>query len=103
MSTSQTALFGQMDRDKVRPRRSKRRANDLDGAAWLRNSISVWDDIRKTAEEASLGHPALFPAQLVTRLIESFTTAEQRLILDPFTGVGSTVIAAEALGSVGCE
>ena len=101
MSASQTALFTETDRDEARPRRSKRRANDLDGAAWLRNSISVWDDIRKTSEEASLGHPALFPTQLVTRLIESFTTSEQRLILDPFTGVGSTVIAAEALGKVG--
>ena len=77
------------------------RANDLDGATWLRNSISVWDDIRKTSEEVALRHPAIFPAQLVTRLIQSFTTADQRVILDPFVGIGSTVLAAEALGKIG--
>ena len=86
-----------------KPGRSKprRRANDLDGKEWLKNSISVWGDIRKTAEENQLGHPAVFPSQLVSRLIESFTTREQRVILDPFVGVGSTAIAAESLGRVG--
>ena len=85
------------------PRRkpTKKRANDLDGATWLRNSISVWGDIRKTPEEAALKHPAMFPAQLVKRLIESFTREGQQLILDPFAGIGSTVIAAEALGKTG--
>ncbi len=43
----------------------------------------------------------MFPNQLVTRLIESFTTQEQRIVLDPFVGVGSTAIAAESLGKVG--
>ena len=84
-----------------RRKTTKKHANDLDGAAWLRNSISVWGDIRKTPEEAALKHPAMFPAQLVRRLIESFTRKEQRLILDPFAGIGSTVIAAEALGKAG--
>lgn len=84
----------------ARPR-TLQRANDLDGAAWLRNSISVWDDIRKTSEEVALKHPAIFPAQLVTRLIESFTNAEQQIVLDPFAGIGSTVVAAEALGKIG--
>ena len=79
----------------------RKRANDLDGAAWLRNSISVWDDIRKTSEELALKHPAMFPAQLVTRLIESLTTSDQRVVLDPFVGVGSTVVAAEAAGKIG--
>ena len=43
----------------------------------------------------------MFPAQLVRRLIESFTTEAQRMILDPFSGVGSTAIAAESLGKIG--
>jgi len=80
---------------------SSRRANELDGATWLRYSISVWDDIRKTPEEAVLKHPAMFPVELPLRLIKCFTTPEDRVILDPFVGTGSTVIAAEALGKVG--
>jgi len=84
----------------VRPRAAKR-ANDLDGARWLMNSISVWSDIRKTAEEASLNHPAMFPSMLVERFIESLTTASQHVVLDPFMGSGSTLVAAQRLGKTG--
>ena len=71
------------------------RANELCGKDWLSNSISVWDDIRKSAEERKLKHPAMFPAELAKRLIESFTNDNQDTILDPFAGVGSTLIAAK--------
>ncbi len=81
--------------------KSRKRANDLDGASWTRNSISIWSDIRKTKQEADLGHPAIFPAQLVTRIIESFTRSDERIVLDPFCGSGSTVIAASRMGRVG--
>ena len=85
-----------------RPRRSiAKKANDLDGAAWTRYSISLWNDIRKTPEELSLKHPAMFPAQLAARLIQCFTTRNDMVILDPFVGIGSTVLAAEALGKTG--
>ena len=101
-ASSQAPLIEDPGSTNPSPRRSRRRlANNLDGAEWIRNSISVWSDIRKTPEEASLGHPAIFPRQLVTRLIESFTTSDQRVILDPFVGVGSTALAAEALGKIG--
>jgi DNA modification methylase len=77
------------------------RANDLNGVAWARNSISVWSDLRKTREEAALGHPAMFPAALAARLIECFTRADARVVLDPFAGVGSTLLAAQELGGQG--
>lgn len=79
----------------------KRRANDLDGRTWQRYSISIWSDVKKTPEEMRLGHPAMFPVQLVQRLIEAFTTREDRVVLDPFAGTGATCVAAEALGKVG--
>jgi len=72
----------------------KPRANRLDGKAWTRNSISVWSDIRKTPEEARLKHPAMFPAALVARLIECFAAPGDRVVLDPFAGLGSTLVAA---------
>ena len=78
-----------------------RKANDLDGRAWLRNSISIWSDISKTPEELALKHPAMFPTQLVSRLVESFTHSDQTVILDPFCGIGSTVLAAEIMGKLG--
>lgn len=78
-----------------------KRANELSGREWTRNSISVWSDIRKSREEEKLGHPALFPVMLVERLIRSYTTAADTRILDPFAGVGSTLVAAKNLGRHG--
>ncbi len=87
------------------PRRSPRRCNSLDGKRWLQNSISVWSDLRKTAEEQRLKHPAQFPVQLVSRLIETFLPTGEHLILDPFCGSGTTLLAAGQAGksAIGIE
>ncbi len=77
---------------------SRKHANELDGKTWLRYSVSVWSDIRKTKEEIELKHPAMFPGMLAKRLIACFTPPEASLILDPFAGVGSTLLAAKELG-----
>ena len=77
------------------------RANRLDGKAWTRNSISVWSDLRKTPEEARLKHPAMFPAALAGRLIECFGAPGDEVVLDPFAGLGSTLIAAAQAGMRG--
>lgn len=82
-------------------RRSERRANQLDGKTWTKYSISIWGDIKKSKEEMELGHPAMFPLQLAQRLIECFTAPEDSVILDPFVGVGTTVIAADRLNKTG--
>lgn len=78
-----------------------RRANDLEGAEWTRSSISVWNDIRKTPEETALKHPAMFPTMLVERVIRCFTREARRVVLDPFCGSGSTLVAAERQGGRG--
>lgn len=82
-------------------RMSKKRANELDGRTWTKYSISIWSDIKKTPEEVALGHPALFPVELPRRLLRCFTNQEDRVVLDPFVGLGSTVLAAEELGKTG--
>lgn len=78
-----------------------RKASDLDGQTWTGYSISIWSDIKKTSEEIALGHPALFPVELPRRLLRCFTTDEEKVVLDPFVGSGSTVLAAEELGETG--
>lgn len=87
------------------PRRKPLRCNSLDGKQWLKNSISVWSDIAKSADERKLKHPAQFPTQLVERLIQSFLPDGPHTILDPFAGSGSTLVAAQRLGKrgLGCE
>ena len=79
----------------------RRQANRLDGKRWIQNSISVWGDIRKTADEQRYKHPAMFPGQLVERLIDSFLPPQGRTVLDPFSGSGSTVCTAARLGLQG--
>jgi len=70
-----------------------KRLNDLNGKDWLKYSISVWD-IVKTPEERNLSHPAMFPIELCERLIKIFTKIGD-VVLDPFFGSGSTLIAAK--------
>jgi len=82
-------------------KRATRRANDLDGKHWQRYSISIWSDIEKSPEERRLRHPALFPSMLVERLIECFTRSDERVVLDPFMGSGSTLVACKRKGKKG--
>ena len=80
----------------------KKRANGLNGKQWIQNSISIWSDISKDGEERNLQHPAMFPWSLAAKLIETFThNKQQNLILDPFVGSGSTLIACQKLGKSG--
>lgn len=72
-----------------------KRANQLNGKNWVQYSISVWDMI-KTSEENKLGHPAMFPIELCNRLIECYSLSGDT-VLDPFSGSGSTLVAAKGL------
>ena len=83
------------------PRRCARRANDLDGKTWQRNSISIWSDIEKSPAEKRLAHPAMFPSALVERVAECFTRSDERVVLDPFMGSGSTLVACKRMGKLG--
>lgn len=80
---------------------SGKKANDLTGAEWTKFSISVWSDIRKSAEDAKWKHPAMFPTQLVDRVMRCFMSDKDKVVLDPFSGSGSTVVAAVHRGKRG--
>lgn len=64
---------------------------------WLKSQIGVWEfnyqsrDIRKKEL-----HPATFPISLAIKVIELFTH-EGELVLDPFVGSGTTLLAAKDL------
>jgi hypothetical protein len=72
--------------------------NCLTAKEWLKSQLGVWQfnyearDIRdKTV------HPATFPISLPRKLIELFSH-QGELILDPFVGSGTTLIAAQDCG-----
>jgi DNA modification methylase len=83
---------------RVQPRRPPHPANDLNelsGEEWLYFTKSVWT----TAYPSELGHArrkahgANKPPRLMARLIEFFTRSGE-LVLDPFAGVGGTLLGA---------
>src|SRR5581483_4072982 len=69
--------------------------NCLSAKEWLKSQIGVWQftyekrDIRDKEK-----HPATFPISLARRVIEVFTH-EGELVLDPFVGSGTTLVAAQ--------
>lgn len=76
-----------------------KRCNDLTGKEWLQNSFSIWREI-KTKEEKDLKHPASYPVALCEKLIRTFSRKGSR-VLDPFSGIGSTMVACKNVGSSG--
>ncbi len=58
----------------------------------MESTKSVWDIPAESAKK--VGHPAPFPLELPTRLIELYSF-EGDVVLDPFMGSGTTAIAAE--------
>lgn len=71
--------------------------NCLSGKEWLKSQIGVWQffyegrDIRDKKK-----HPATFPISLAKKVISLFTH-EGELVLDPFVGSGTTLVAAQDL------
>lgn len=77
------------------------RINKLSGKEWLQCSFSIWRDIQKNKEEWTLKHPAMFPIMMAEKLIDIFTNSKEQVVLDPFMGSGSTLIAAQNKGLKG--
>ena len=82
-----------------------KKMNNLTGKEWLQESFSIWSGIQKTKEEKSLKHPAMFPSALPKKLINIYTKRRGSVILDPFVGIGSTLIASMETGrnSIGLD
>lgn len=85
-------------------RHPKNRLNDLTGREWLRFTRTwfVYDPPPRSPEEVQ--HPAKYPEGMVEQFLRFFTK-EGEWVLDPFCGVGSTLVAARQAGrnAVGVE
>lgn len=85
-------------------RDSKNLLNELTGKEWIKETASVWyqrglgKDHPHTFYERQ--HPAPFPYLMVQRLL-LFFTKRGNLVLDPFSGVGSTLKACALNGRRG--
>jgi len=69
----------------------------VEARQWLKNQLGVWQFQYEARDVRSKDvHPAVFPISLATRIIEQFSHAGE-LILDPFVGTGTTLVAAQDL------
>lgn len=68
---------------------------DTDGG-WPQMCRTVWDDIA-TARREPGGHPVPYPVELPARCIR-LSTWPGEVVLDPYMGSGTTLLAARGLG-----
>jgi DNA modification methylase len=67
--------------------------NDLTGKEWLQLSKSFWSSERCAEDKAAFDHPAPFLIRDIEKLISLFTKRGD-IVLDPFVGSGTTLLAA---------
>jgi modification methylase len=92
------ASKGRFDRAKTRPERERLQLpseSTIDADEFMAATLDVWDIPPESARRVS--HPAPFPIELPERLIRLYTY-DGDLVLDPFMGSGSTLVAASRLG-----
>src|SRR6185369_6823927 len=91
------ASKGRFDRAKSRPEREVLglpSESTIDADEFMAATLDVWDIPPESARRVS--HPAPFPVELPERLIRLYTYKND-LVLDPFMGSGSTLVAAARL------
>lgn len=69
--------------------------NCLTAKEWLKNQLGVWEFFygKRDVRDKEL-HPATFPISMARKVIELFSH-QGELILDPFVGSGTTLVAAQ--------
>lgn len=73
------------------------RINCLDAKEWVRNQVAIWEFYyeKRDIRDKDI-HPAVFPIALPKKCIQLFTHKGE-LVLDPFLGIGTTLVAAQDL------
>jgi len=69
----------------------------IEARDWMKNQIGVWQFMYEPRDIRDKNvHPAVFPIALAKRVIEQFTHKGE-LVIDPFVGSGTTLLAAQDL------
>lgn len=71
--------------------------NCLTAKEWVKSQVAIWEFFygKRDIRDKTI-HPATFPITLPSKCINLFTH-EGELVIDPFVGIGTTLIAAQDL------
>ena len=101
----QKKLFPGSERKNIDPRN---KLNDLDGKEWIKflKSWFVFDALKSDLDEEKVitkdteDHPATFSPTMIADFIKFFTKKNMK-VLDPFVGIGTTLVACDRTGRKG--
>jgi len=104
-SRTETTLLPKNRSKKIDPRN---KLNDLDGKEWIKflKSWYVFDALKSDLDEERKvtkdtdDHPATFSPTMISDYIKFFTK-EKMKVLDPFAGIGSTLVACDRTNRIG--
>ena len=78
----------------------RNKLNDLTGKEWLKLTKSFWISEKCKKDQFAFQHPAPFLVKDIQKLISMFTKQDM-LVLDPFNGVATTLVACSTLNRKG--
>jgi len=78
----------------------RNKLNNLTGKEWLKLTKSFWLSEKCGEDKYSYQHPAPFLIKDIEKLV-SFFTKKEMTVLDPFCGLGTTMVACSNLGRKG--
>jgi DNA modification methylase len=87
-------------REASTPGTQKNKLNELSGRDWIKFTKSWFVHRPEPRGDRKIRHPASFPESLVREFV-SFFTRKGELLVDPFLGTGSTLVAALETGRSG--
>src|SRR3989441_297549 len=82
------------------PETRRNKLNELSGRDWIKFTKSWFVHRPEPRGDRKIRHPASFPESLVKDFV-SFFTRKGELVVDPFVGTGSTLVAALETGRSG--
>ena len=87
-------------REASTPATRRNKLNELSGREWIKFTKSWFIHRPEARGDRKIRHPASFPESMVKEFV-SFFTRKGELVVDPFVGTGSTLVAALETGRSG--